>query len=118
MSNKKLEEVGESANSIKSILIVITTALAIVGSIVSGYGFIDTKYAKAADVVKLEKRLSLSELQSSLRLVLDEFYFLKKQIRKYPEDVEIKEQLDDVKVEVKDLKDQIKLKKKIIIKGD
>ena len=118
MSDKKLEAVGKNANSIKSILVVITTALAIVGSVVSGYGFIDTKYAKAADVVQLEKRLSLSELQSSLRLVLDELYFLKKQIRKYPEDIEIKEQLDEVKIEVKDLKDQIKLKKKIITKGD
>lgn len=113
-----LEKAGKSASSIKSILVVITTVFAIIGSIVTGYGFIDEKYARASDVAKIEKRLSLSELRDSLRLSLDELYFLKKQIRKYPEDEEIQEQLKEVRAEVNDLKEQIRLKEKTIIKGE
>ena len=112
MPNETLEKAGKSANSIKSILVVVTTTLAIIGSVVTGYGFMDEKYAKASDIVKLEKRMSLSELRDSLRLSLDELYFLKSQTRKYPGDEEIKEQLTDIKAEVKNLKEQIKLKLK------
>jgi septal ring factor EnvC (AmiA/AmiB activator) len=112
MSEEGLKRAKSGAEAIKSMLVVATTVIALFGSVFAGYLHIDTKYALAADVEKIEKRLSLSELRDSLRLSLDELYFLKSQIRKYPNDEEIKDQLKEIKVEVKDLKDQIKARTK------
>jgi len=112
MSEESLDKAKKGAEAIKSILVVATTVIALFGSIFAGYLHIDTKYALAADVVKIEKRLTLSELRDSLRLSLDELYFLKSQIRKYPNDEEIKDQLKDITAEVKDLKEQIKVRTK------
>lgn len=108
MSN--LDKAEKSANSIKSILVVLTTLFAITGSIVGGYGFIDNKFAHAEDVEKLEKRITLAELKTSLRTALEELYFLKDQFRKYPEDLEIQERLTEAQEFVKSLKEQIKKK--------
>lgn len=107
-----LDEAKKSADAIKSVLVVVTTVIALFGSVFAGYIHLDTKYALAADVETIEKRLDLSELKDSLRLALDELHFLKSQIRKYPDDEEIAEELKDSKAEVKDLKAQIKEYKK------
>jgi hypothetical protein len=106
--SENLETAKKKADAVKSILVVATTVIALFGSVFAGYVHIDNRYALAADVKKIEKKLTLVELKDSLRLALDELYFLKSQIRKYPDDEEIKEQLDDVKERVKDLKDQVK----------
>jgi len=116
MSEEGLSKAKKGADAIKSILVVATTVIALFGSIFAGYLHIDTKYALAADVEKIEKRLTLSELRDSLRLSLDELYFLKSQIRKYPDDEEIKDQLKDAKDRVKDIKDEIKARTKDEIK--
>jgi peptidoglycan hydrolase CwlO-like protein len=107
-----LEQAKSKADAIKSILLVATTAIALFGSIFAGYVHIDDKFALAADVEKLEKRLTLSELRDSLRLAKDELYFLKSQIRKYPDDEDLQDQLKEVKEEIKDLKEQIKARTK------
>lgn len=108
MSN--LEEAGKGANSIRSILLVIITIFGITGSIATGYGFLDSRFAHAEDVEKLEKRVTLAELKTSLRTALEEYYFLKQQQRKYPEDVELAERVTEAKKIVDDLREQIKKK--------
>jgi len=107
-----LEEAGKKANSIKSILVVATTLFAIIGSIVAGYGFLDERFANAQDVEQLEKRVTLAELTTSLRTALEEYYFLKQQLRKYPDDAELTDKVKEAKDHVDTLKEQIKQYKK------
>lgn len=106
--DNSLQKAKNKADAVRSILLVATTAVALFGSAFAGYTYIDDRYALAEEVKKIEKRLTLSELRESLRLVLDEYYFLKSQIRKYPDDEDIKDQLKDVKVRVDNLREQIK----------
>ena len=109
MSNENnLDKAKSKADAIRSILLVMTTVIALFGSVFAGYIYMDERYALAEDVNKLEERLTLSELRESLRIVLDEYFFLKKQIRKYPDDLDIKDQLKDVEERVNDLRSQIK----------
>lgn len=103
-----LQDAEKNANSIKSILLVLTTLFAVVGTIVGGYGFLDSKFAHAEEVEKLEKRVTLAELKTSLRTALEEMYFLRDQSRKYPDDEEIKERLKEASSLVDDIKEQIK----------
>jgi septal ring factor EnvC (AmiA/AmiB activator) len=107
-----LEKAKKNADAVKSILVVVTTVIALFGSVFAGYIHLDTKYALASDVETIEKRLDLSELKDSLRLAKDELHFLKSQIRKYPNDEEIADELKEVKAHIKDLKAQIKEYKK------
>lgn len=59
-------------------------------------------------VEKLEDRLTLNELKDLLKDALDEMYYWRKQARKYPDDIEIADKLEDAEENVKDLKERIK----------
>jgi hypothetical protein len=105
--NGILETAQKKADSIRSLVITVSAILALLGTVLGGYTYIDDRYALAETVDKLEERLTLSELKDSLRLALDELFFLKSQARKYPDDEEIKDQLKAVQERVDDLKRQI-----------
>lgn len=103
-----LEKTKDKADTVRSILLVVVTCFGLVGSIFAGYLHIDTKYAEASEVEQLEQRVSLQELFASLRIAQDEYFFLKSQLRKYPDDEELEERVEDARRVVDELKRQIK----------
>jgi hypothetical protein len=88
----------------------ILLGFAFISTVGGGLMAIDGRYAKADEHIALEKRVSLSELKTQLRAALDEYYFLKKQLRAHPEDEDLKEKVAEAKEHVDDLKDAIKAK--------
>lgn len=84
--------------------------IAFVTSISGGVVWIDDRYAKADDQTKLSIRVDIQELRHQLRTALDEYYFLRKQSRAYPDDMDLKEKVDEAKTHVNDLKTMIKEK--------
>lgn len=103
-----VDEMKKGADAVKSVLVTGTAALTLFAALFAGYAHIDSKYALAEDVEKLEEKLTLSELKSSLRLAIDELNFLKSQHRKYPDDEDIKKELEEAQEHVDDLKERIK----------
>jgi hypothetical protein len=89
---------------------MILLVFAFVSTVGGGILTIDSRYAKADDHKALEVRVSISELKAQLRSALDEYYFLKKQLRKNPDDVDLKEKVAEAKEHVDDLKATIKAK--------
>lgn len=85
--------------------------IAFLSSVGGGVAWVDGRYAKADAHVELEKRVSVQELNHQLRAALDEYYFLKKQLRKHPEDEDLKEKVDEARAHVDDIKQQIKEKR-------
>lgn len=100
-------------NKIKEHLNSIIFLLTIIGSVVGGLTYIEGKFALADDVKELEQRVSLSELKQIYNEALKNLYFYRDQLRKYPDDVDLKSKLKESEVDVKGIKDQIiKLKSK------
>ena len=89
----------------------ITAMLTLVGTIAGGVYFLEVRYAQSKELTKLERKVSLNELIGLKRDALKQKYFLKDQIAKYPEDTEIKKQLEEVIEELDDLKKQITTQK-------
>ena len=98
------ELLGETRN----VIIAITAILGFIGTISAGIFSIDDRYAKADVVQQLEERVTLSELKDQLQAALEEYHFLKKQSRKYPDDREIADELHDAKEVVDNIKEKIK----------
>ena len=90
--------------SIKDIL----KYLSLISVISSGIYVLEGRYALAASHEKLEKRVTVNELQGLKQSALKNKYFLKDQLRKYPEDSEIKDQLELTVEEIKGFDKQIK----------
>jgi hypothetical protein len=91
-------------------LATITGVLAIIGSIATGVWHLDTRYAMAGEFQKLEQRVLMNELNQSYRDIWAEVLYLRKQLRKYPDDQDIKDQLEKAEQELKRLKDLLKKK--------
>ena len=92
----------------KSTIALIGSLLTLIGTVSGGIFFLDTRYAAASTVKSLEKRVDLSELQNLKQEALKHKYFYKDQLRKYPNDKDLKKQLDEASEEVETLKEQIK----------
>lgn len=90
---------------------LVLLGFAFVSTIGGGMLALDGRYAKAGEHITLENRVSLNELQDQLRAAFDEYYFQKKQLRKYPDDEELIEKVAEAKQHVDDLKETIKKKK-------
>lgn len=86
-------------------------SLALVSAIISGYWHIDARYAMAADVQRLEQRVLMNELNQSYRDAWAEVLYLRQQLRKYPDDQDIKDQLEQAENELRRLKDLLKTQK-------
>ena len=88
---------------------LLITALFAAGSSIFGiHSYLDTTYASVAEVEKLKKRLTLTELRDLLKEGLNNLYFYRSQVRKYTDDQELQDKLNEAEDDVKDLKDQIK----------
>jgi len=77
----------------------------ILSSIVTGFFYIEDRFALAAEVEKLEHRVNINELQSLYKISLENLYFYRDQNRKYPDDLKLREKLKEAEDEVKNLKD-------------
>jgi hypothetical protein len=103
-----MDRIKEFLSDTRNAILAITTILGFIGTLATGVFWIDDRYAKAEQVEELDKRVTLSELKDQLRLALEEYYFLKKQARKYPDDEDIQRELEEAKSVVDDLKEKIK----------
>lgn len=95
----------------KNLILTLTATLGLISSVFAGYFYIDNRYALASSHVKLEQRVSVNELQATYNEVRAEYYFLKKQVRQYPDNQELKDELEVVKEQLLDLKKQLNLLK-------
>jgi len=98
---------------IESKLKFVLIIFAFLSTASGGVFWVDGRYAKADEQVELEKRVSIQELNQQLRVAVDEYYFLKQQLRKYPDDADLKEKVDEAKAFVDGIKQQIKDKKEL-----
>jgi len=94
-------------DNIKAITTTIISISAALGVIWGMIGFVDGRYAHATYVQSVENRVTLNELKQLYRDALENLYFYRGQVRKYPEDVELQRRLADAEKEVKDIKAQI-----------
>jgi len=95
--------------SLKAKLGVAAVAVSLLTAGVGGVTSIDNRYAKAKAVQGIVKDVELLELKDQLREAQAEYFFLRKQVRKYPEDEELKFELEDVKQVVEDIKQRIQV---------
>lgn len=103
-----MSKIKEYLSETRNIIIAITTILGFIGTLATGVFWIDDRYAKAEQVEELDKRVTLAELKDQLRIAQEEYFFLKSQERKYPDDLDIKEQLAEAKEVVDNLKERIR----------
>lgn len=89
----------------KTHIAIITGIATLVGMAVAAYIHLDTIHAKAADLIMLSERVEQNEKAQLKRDIKTEIYFLRAQIRKYPDDAELKDQLDKA---IEDLKEAVK----------
>lgn len=92
---------------LKSNVGLVLSLIALSSSAVGGVMWVDGRYAKASAVEELEERVTLAELKDQLRTATEEYFFLRQQARKYPDDQEIQDELEDAKELVDSLKKQI-----------
>ena len=96
---------------------LVAVVLGIIGTSISGFLFVDNRTATiATDIVRpvkarlsaLDKKVQLNELKDLLREAQEELLFWKRQKRKYPDDPEVDEELQQAKDRVTDLKARIR----------
>lgn len=103
-----MEKIKDFLSNTRNMILGITAILGFFGTVSTGIFWVDDRYAKAEQVEQLEKRLTLAELKDQLRLALEDYYFLKSQSRKYPDDLDIKKELDEAEEYAESLKEKIK----------
>lgn len=106
----------EWLTNLRNIALTVTALVAASGAIFGTHSYLDGRYALAAEHEKLEKRVTLSELEDLLRSSLENLHFYRDQSRKYPTDEDIKAKLKEAEEEVKDLKEAIKKEKEAVKK--
>lgn len=84
----------------------------VIGLFFGGYTYVDGKYVNKTEFKRLESRVSLNELRRQLRVAQEEAAYYRQLHRKYPEDEEIKQSLDEAEERVKELKAEIKEREK------
>lgn len=98
-----------------SVVKTIIPVFTLIGLVFAGYFHLDSRFAKAEDaqkldkkVQKIERKISLLELQDILHLLLKDYYFYKDLQKKYPDDEEIKLKVKELDDQISDVKAQIK----------
>jgi len=94
----------------------IATVTLLVSTVITGFFYIEERFAKADDLKKVEIRLEINELQTLYKTALENLYFYRDQSRKYPNDEKLGEKLVEAEEEVKDLKDLLKMAKTAKVK--
>lgn len=92
---------------LSNFIALVGGTVAILGAFFGSYAYLDSKYALASEVQKLERRLSLKELKDLYKDALENLYFFRKQSRKHPGDEDLKKKLKESEVECDLLKNQI-----------
>lgn len=96
---------------------LIASIFSLIGVVIGGFLFLDTRTHTIANsvvtpvkvqVFALDKRVKLNELKELLREAQEELLFWKRQLRKYPDDEEVKQEYDEAKERVNELKERIK----------
>lgn len=98
----------DKISDVRSVMLAITTAIGLAGSVFGGVMYVDARYAKADTVSDLSVEVQILELRAQLREAQEEYFFLKKQARRYPDDEDIRDELFEVKQAIIDIKDFIK----------
>ncbi len=93
---------------------MLTAIFSLVATATTAYMIVDNRYAHATDMQQLQQRVLSNEINQTYRDARAEYWFLKKQVAKYPNDVELKQKLKDAEDEVKRLKLQLTPKKKVV----
>lgn len=101
----------EWLTNVRNIALTVTALAAASGVLYGASTYFDKKYASVEQLVKLEKRVTLAEMEDLLKEALENLYFYRDQQRKYPTDEDIKTKLKESEDEVKDLKESIKKEK-------
>lgn len=84
-------------NKITAFIITAATIISIIGGGALWFYNYDSKFTVlASDVKNIQSNIEILELKQTLRDVMDEYFFLKKKVRQYPDDEELKEELKDV----------------------
>lgn len=86
----------------------ITSILALISVVFGGFFFLEARHAPISAFQELEQRVTLQELKRLLREAEEEMYHYKKLNRKYPEDADIAQKLQEAIERVNDLKERIK----------
>lgn len=89
-----------------SAILLITS---MIGTAFGVYFYIDSKYAYAEALKKLEDRVTINELKTLLFDAMKDYYFYKDLVKKYPKDKDVIQKLKDSEDTIKSIKDQIKL---------
>ena len=103
----------------KNIIGILTGILTLIGGIWGGWTHFSNQNAWAEettarheslkkDVDRLEIRMTLREVRDTYLTALDELFFYQEQLRKHPEDPEIRKKLQDLEVRCGILDQQIK----------
>lgn len=84
---------------------------AVVASLSGGIGWMYATFAQVSAHEKLEKRVAQNELESLHEKALSEVYFLRSQVRKYPADDDLKDQLAQAEKRLKEIESKIESNK-------
>ena len=85
----------------------ISAFLGVVAILFSGFFFIDARYATAKDLDLLQQSVEYQRIVQRYETAVDLYYQYKALYRKYPDDSELKEELDAVKINRDELKKKI-----------
>ena len=105
--NMGMGKILETLNNTRNILVFITALAGAVGVVYGSITFVDSRYALAEDVQELENRITVTELKDLLHKSLENLYFYRSQLSKYPDDTEVKKRLKEAQEEVDSIKKRI-----------
>lgn len=87
----------------KTHLAIVAGICSLVGLLVGGIWQLDLRHASADDMRDLVQRVAANEKAQLRRDIQAEIYFLRSQLRKYPNDEELRDQLERALRDLKSL---------------
>ena len=94
-------------NKTNSILGVIISIIVLTTSAYGVWSFIDNRYAHASDLSKVELRVNINSLKDTYHDLLRSYHNLKNHSRQYPNDNELKDEIEELKTRKNEIKKQI-----------
>jgi len=99
---------------LNDIIKLISGLIVLIGIAFTVFFFMDNRHASSTSFNRLAVAVSTNKLENTLHKALENLYFYRDQLRKYPNDDKIKKKLEEAEDEVKNIKDRIKkLKEKV-----
>ncbi len=88
--------------------------IGLIGITFSVFFFMDNRHVSSISFSRLAVTVSTNKLENTLHKALENLYFYRDQLRKYPDDDKLKKKLEEAEDEVKNIKERIKkLKEKV-----